>query len=62
MPSGDFTNPRYLESNKYKSDKELYNKHGYVPRVNSDDYDNRRDYTDALKNAKKYGYDERDFK
>jgi hypothetical protein len=52
MPNGDFTNPRYFQENYLKSDRELKKKYGYVPRVNSEDYDCERDYQNALRSAR----------
>ena len=62
MPSGDFTNPRYQNENRTATNSDLYKKYGYVPRVNSDDYDCKCDYQSTLNDAKQYGYNENDWK
>ena len=46
MPSGDFTNPRYFSENAYLTNRQLKAKYGYVPRVNSEDYDCFQDYNE----------------
>lgn len=62
MPNGDFTNPRYLEENRYLSDEGLKEKYGYVPKVNSEYYDCEREYLSALKEARRVGgYDYDDY-
>jgi hypothetical protein len=58
MPNGDFTNPRYFSENAYASDEDLKDKYGYAPRVNSSDYDCKRDYREAKDSADRVnGYD-----
>ena len=54
MPNGNFTNPRYFRENACLSNEGFLKKYGYVPRVDSGEYDCERDYLAALKGTEDY--------
>jgi len=58
MPNGDFLNPRYRDGNEYLTNRQLKKKYGYVPRINSDDYDCEKDYLGELEDAREHGYED----